>query len=87
MCISIFCRNVLSASNEQSLDDAIQMPPTKRLSARSLALKQQLNSSNDSVMNGKSGTTATTGDTSADVDHISIIGLCWQDSTAALKEV
>jgi hypothetical protein len=75
---------MLTASNDQLLDDTIQMPPTKRLSARSLALKQQLNSSSDSAVNGdtlKDGTS----DTSS--DYVSTIGLCWQDNTTAQKQV
>jgi hypothetical protein len=81
-------RHMLSASNDQSLANnamldhhdiqhSIQMPP-KRLSARSLALR--LNSSSHDVAN-------TDNATGADSDHTNTIGLCWQDNTAAQKQV
>eukprot|EP00953_Heterococcus_sp_UTEX-ZZ885_P004190 2764-Heterococcus_DN1.PRE.2 len=77
-------RNMLTASNGQSLDDdTVQMPAIRRLSARSLALKQQLNSSNDTIMNG-----STLKDNTSDnsTDYTTTIGLCWQDTTAAQKQ-
>eukprot|EP00953_Heterococcus_sp_UTEX-ZZ885_P004192 2765-Heterococcus_DN1.PRE.2 len=78
-----FDRNMLTARNDQSLDDTIQMPPIRRLSAKSLALKQQLNNSNDTVMNG-----STLKDNTSDnsTDYTTTVGLCWQDTTAAQKQ-
>jgi hypothetical protein len=73
-----------TASNDQSLDDTIQMPPIRRLSARSLALKQQLNSSNDTIMNGS---TSKDGTSDTSTDYTTTIGLCWQETTAAQKLV
>jgi hypothetical protein len=76
---------MLTASNEQPLDDDTkQMPPIRRLSARSLALKQQLNNSNDTVTKGSTfmGGTSDTG-----TDYTTTIGLCWQDTTSAQKQV